>query len=59
MRDVDGPLVVATIYEQVFGGQSEFLDPDDIAYALDSAVQKLRRDGVHQTRWAPFIHVGM
>jgi hypothetical protein len=59
MRDVDGPLIVTTIYEQLFRGESEFLNPDDIAYALDDAVQKLRRQGVHPTRWAPFIHIGL
>jgi hypothetical protein len=59
MRDVDGPLVVTTIYEQLFGGLSEHLGPDDVAYALDDAVQKLRQTGVHPTRWAPFIHIGI
>jgi hypothetical protein len=59
MRDVDGPLVVTTIYEQLFVGDSEFLDPNDVAYALDDAVQKLRQNGAHPTRWAPFIHIGL
>jgi hypothetical protein len=59
MRDVDGPFIMTTIYEHLFSGESEFLNPDDVAYALDDAVQKLRRQGVHPRRWAPFIHVGI
>jgi hypothetical protein len=59
MRDIDGPLVMTAIYEQLFNGESEYLHPDDIAYALDDAVQELRRRGAHPTRWAPFIHLGL
>jgi hypothetical protein len=59
MKDVDGPLVVTAIYEQLFGVKSKCLNPDDVAYALDDAVQRLRQKGVHPTRWAPFIHIGL
>jgi hypothetical protein len=59
MRDIDGPLVATTIYKRLFGGDSEVLSPDDVAYALDDAVQNLRQKGVHPTRWAPFIHIGL
>jgi hypothetical protein len=59
MKDADGPLVVPAIYEQLFRGNSEFLDPVDVPYALDDAVQKLRQKGVHPARWAPFIHIGL
>jgi hypothetical protein len=34
------------------------MDADSVAYALDSAVGKLRDSGVSADRWAPFIHMG-
>jgi hypothetical protein len=59
MRDSDGPLVVTEIYERLFCSDSEFLDSDEIPYAIDDAVQKLRQAGVAPARWAPFIHIGL
>jgi hypothetical protein len=59
MGDVDGPVVARTVYQELFGGEGEFLDPDAIPYALDAAVRRLREEGRHPSRWAPYIHLGV
>lgn len=59
MNDADGPIVANTIYEALYEGESEFLDPDVVPYALDEAVGKLRRMGLHRSRWAPYVHIGI
>jgi hypothetical protein len=59
MGDVDGPVVARKVYVELFGGDSEFLEPDDIPYALDAAVSSLRERGLHPSRWAPYVHLGM
>jgi hypothetical protein len=59
MNDMDGPEVSKEIYAQLFGGDSNDLNPDDVPYALDAAVQALRAQGLHPSRWAPYIHIGM
>ena len=59
MEDVDGPVIAKTVYEELFCGDSEYIDPDTVAYALDLAVQKLRSTNVSPSRWAPYIHIGI
>jgi hypothetical protein len=59
MRDVDGPTIAKSLYEDVFSGDSEYINPDDIAYALDAAVVHLRHDVKDPMRWAPYIHLGI
>jgi hypothetical protein len=56
MHDEDGPKVARAFYEALF--QSEALDLDDVPYALDEAVQALRKAGVPAQRWALFMHMG-
>jgi hypothetical protein len=56
MNDDDGPAIAREFYEALFA--RETLDLDDIAYALDGAVAKLREDGAPASRWAAFIHIG-
>jgi hypothetical protein len=56
MNDDDGPVIAREFYEALFA--REALDLDDIAYALDGAVAKLRENGVPAARWAAFIHIG-
>jgi hypothetical protein len=56
MHDEDGPRLARRFYEAVFAKES--LDLDDIAYALDDAVQHLRAQGVPAERWALFMHMG-
>lgn len=59
MNDADGPMVAEAIYSALYEGNSEFLDPDIIPYALDEAVSKLRKRGLHPNRWAPYVHFGI
>jgi hypothetical protein len=59
MADVDGPRIAKSLYENVFEGGSEYIDPDNIAYALDAAVRHLRHETGNPMRWAPYIHLGI
>ena len=59
MGDIDGPEVAKKVYEEIFSGDSEFIDPDIIPYALDNAVGELRKRKLHPSRWAPYIHLGI
>jgi hypothetical protein len=59
MGDVDGPLVARTVYKELFKGDSPQLDMDAVPYALDAAVTEMRNCGLHVTRWAPYIHLGI
>jgi hypothetical protein len=57
IADEDGPKVAQWFYEELFA--HDILDGDAVAYALDTAVRKLRDTGVSIERWAPFIHMGV
>lgn len=59
MNDDDGPKVATEVYQQLFSEKEGVLDPDTVAYALDDAVQALRRSKLPISRWAPFIHLGV
>jgi hypothetical protein len=59
MQDIDGPRTSESIYEEVFRGDSEYINPDDVAYALDAAVRRLRHEVKDPMRWAPYIHMGI
>lgn len=59
MGDVDGPAVAKRVYEEIFSSDSEYIDPDAIPYALDTAVAELRQRKLHPSRWAPYIHLGI
>jgi hypothetical protein len=56
MSDEDGPDMARWFYESLFA--SEKLDLDDIPYALDVAVAKLRERGAPASQWALFTHMG-
>jgi hypothetical protein len=56
IADIDGPKVAKWFYEDLLA--KEVVDADSVAYALDSAVGKLRGSGVSADRWVPFIHMG-
>jgi hypothetical protein len=56
MRDEDGPVVARRFYERLF--ESETIDTDAVAYALDEAVAALRASGAPADRWATFVHMG-
>ncbi|EIN09410.1 hypothetical protein PUNSTDRAFT_133202 [Punctularia strigosozonata HHB-11173 SS5] len=59
MEDVDGPMVAESVYKEIFDGDSEYIHPDTVPYALDTAVQRLRQEHPDPNRWAPYIHLGM
>lgn len=59
MDDIDGPTVAKIVYEELYCGGGEMLDPDAVPYALDLAVRKLRASGLSASRWAPYVHLGM
>ena len=59
MNDFDGPSVSKVIYTRIFKKGAQLIDPDDIPYALDDAVQELRSQGISPSRWAPYIHIGI
>jgi hypothetical protein len=57
MSDVDGPDMARWFYEGLLA--HETIDTDAVAYALDSAVRKLRdKIPSEPKRWAPYIHMG-
>jgi hypothetical protein len=56
MNDVDGPLMAKWFYEAIL--EKEVIELDDIPYALDQAVLRLRETGVSPNRWATFAHFG-
>jgi hypothetical protein len=59
MVDVDGPMVAKSVYKYIFDSDGDYINADDVAYALDAAVQQLR--GLHSdpSRWALYIHMGI
>jgi hypothetical protein len=56
MRDADGPKMAQWFYETLL--ENETINLEDVPYALDAAVQKLRRTGAPVTRWATYMHWG-
>jgi hypothetical protein len=56
MGDEDGPQVAEFFYKKRVSRNQISLD--DIPYALDYAVGKLKESGVPPARWATFIHMG-
>lgn len=59
MNDTDGPTVARHVYRKLFAGDSQYLEADDVAYALDEAIHQLREGGVPASRWATFVHLGI
>jgi hypothetical protein len=56
MYDADGPRMAEWFYEDLL--ENDTIELDDIPYALDAAVQKLRQSGVPPHRWATYVHWG-
>ncbi|EIN04017.1 hypothetical protein PUNSTDRAFT_139059 [Punctularia strigosozonata HHB-11173 SS5] len=59
MEDVDGPMIANSVYKDMFDSDAECIDPDDVPYALDAAVQELRRAHPEPSRWATYVHFGI
>jgi hypothetical protein len=61
MGDLEGPVVAEGIYSALFkdGNASEHLDPEDVPYALDDVVRKLRESGLDPSFWATYVHIGI
>ncbi|KDQ50413.1 hypothetical protein JAAARDRAFT_42076 [Jaapia argillacea MUCL 33604] len=59
MHDVDGPHIASAIYPALLKDGKINGDIDAIPYALDEAVRELRNEGVHPSRWATYIHMGV
>jgi hypothetical protein len=61
MRDQEGPVIAKSIYSALFkvDATSEYLNPDDVPYALDDAVRKLRASGLDPSFWATYVHIGI
>lgn len=57
MSDLDGPEVAKEIYSKIIMNCD--LDLDMIPYAIDAAVSALRERGLHASRWATYVHVGV
>jgi hypothetical protein len=56
MSDNDGTQVTKWLYEELLA--KEVVTSDDVAYALDVALGRLRDSGIPLHRWVPFIHMG-
>lgn len=56
MGAIDGPKVAKIVYEELM--KDEMVDLNVIPYALDKAVQTLRKDGVPPQRRATFVPFG-
>lgn len=59
MSDVDGPKIAKHVYKALYQNDALTTDPDVIPYALDAVVTELRANGMHPSRWAPFVRIGM
>jgi hypothetical protein len=59
MDDLDGPIIAKKVYEKLFKGEKQYLDPDIVPWAVDEAARELRVQGASPSRWATYIHVGI
>ncbi|EIN09350.1 hypothetical protein PUNSTDRAFT_68115 [Punctularia strigosozonata HHB-11173 SS5] len=61
MNDADGPRVAADVYRTMFKetAVSNPIDCSSVAFGLDSAVRKMRAQGLQARRWATYVHIGL
>jgi hypothetical protein len=59
MNDNDGPEVATAVYQDLFRVKTKVPDPDTIPRALDAATRNMRKQGLHPSRWATYIHMGI
>lgn len=56
MSDIDGPNMAEWFYEELM--KNEVISLDDIPYALDTSVERLRKSIGSARRWATYMHLG-
>jgi hypothetical protein len=59
MNDLDGPEVATLVYQILFAEKTKLPHPDIIPRALDAATRNMRERGIHPSRWATYIHMGV
>ncbi len=59
MNDYDGPAVAESVYRVLFGAGVDCLAPDDVAFAVHTAMCTLRNKGIPPSRWATYVHIGI
>jgi len=59
IHDQDGPFIANEFYGHLFKDGATLPHPSDTAYALNRAVQQLRKEQLPAARWVPFIHIGI
>lgn len=59
MNDYDGPSVARRVYTELFKAGNDYLEANDVAYAVHEATRELRMSGIPHSRWATYIHIGM
>lgn len=57
MDDADGPEISKMVYGKIF--HDGMFYREEVPYALDAAIRKLRSNGAHPSRWATYIHMGI
>jgi hypothetical protein len=57
MNDLDGPFIAERVYRDIF--YQGKLNLGAVPHALDRAVNELREAGVHPSRWATYVHIGV
>jgi uncharacterized protein (DUF433 family) len=58
MDDRDGPIVADWVYDELLRDYPH-VNLERVPFALDTAVRKLRDTGVHFSRWATYVHIGV
>lgn len=53
---MDGPMMAEWFYEELM--KNDVISLDNIPYALDVAIEKLRKSVRSASRWATYMHVG-
>jgi len=59
MNDSDGPAIAKIFYRELFRDPEQVLDGRRVSIALQKAIRSLEDAGVHPSRWATYIQVGL
>ena len=58
MHDEDGPRVAEKVYSELIRDKDAF-NYEAVPRALDAAIREMRDEGLHPSRWATWIHMGI